>query len=60
MRRTVAISLVSSLLFAGNAVAIKDTGSEQLAGYVLDEPHSGGGGDSFELPVDFRLSVAVA
>ena len=43
-----------------NSFAIKYTGSEQLAGYVLDERHSGGGGDSFELPVDLRLSVAVA
>ena len=60
MRSSVAISLVSSLLFAGNAFAIKYTGSEQLAGYVLAEPHSGGGGDSFELPVDFQLSMAVA
>ncbi len=59
MRSSVAISLVISLLFAGNAFTIKYTGSEQLSGYVLAEPHSGGGGNSFELPVDFQLSMTV-
>ena len=60
MRSSVAISLVISLLFAGNAFAIKYTGSaEQLAGYVVASPHSGGGGDSFWLPVDFQLSMTV-
>ena len=60
MRSSVAISLVSSLLFAGNVFAIKYTGSEQLPGYVVALPHSGGGGDSFDLRVDFQLSMAVA
>ena len=59
MRSSVAISLVSSLLFARNAFVITYNGSEQLQGYVAAEPVSGGGGDRFEFAVDFQLSMAV-
>jgi hypothetical protein len=59
MQNFITLGLISSLLFVGTSFGEVYVGTDRLVGSVTAKPKSGSGGDTFEFPVDFTLSIEV-
>jgi hypothetical protein len=59
MRNSITLGLISSLLFVGTSSAEVYVGTDRLLGSVTASPQGSSGGDTFEFPVDFTLSIEV-
>jgi hypothetical protein len=59
MQNPITLGLISSLLFVGTSFGEVYVGTDRLVGQVTATPQEGGGGDGFNFPVDFTLSIEV-